>query len=176
MRTALDREDKDVGAALAQFSLGSAAMRAANAAIVYTSDDPLEIATAVLGLATGLKSAGAIIRGPVDKPGGGNSSVVKPNDKEPTRADSSAPSRPAAGPVFRTTKEASAAAASQGFSRIAETVNGQAVFKRGNLYITRDIDGHNGGAWKMARSVSGLASKSTRLGTFDATLQTRIGD
>ncbi|MFM0268893.1 toxin C-terminal domain-containing protein [Paraburkholderia sediminicola] len=40
--------------------------------------------------------------------------------------------------------------------------------------MTRDIDGHNGGAWKMADSVKNLMSKDTRQGTFSADL-TRIG-
>jgi len=52
---------------------------------------------------------------------------------------------------------------------------GQAVFTDGKRFITRDLDGHNGGAWKMARSVEGLMSKETRLGTYDAALK-RIGD
>jgi filamentous hemagglutinin len=42
--------------------------------------------------------------------------------------------------------------------------------------MTRDLDGHDGGAWKMADSVKGLGSKETRIGTFDAQLKTRIGD
>lgn len=49
------------------------------------------------------------------------------------------------------------------------------MFKRGNDYITRDLDGHNGGAWKMADSVKNLGSKETRSGTFDVNLN-RIGD
>jgi hypothetical protein len=46
----------------------------------------------------------------------------------------------------------------------------QAVFKRGKDFITRDSDGHNGGAWKMADSVKNVGSKETRTGTFDLTL------
>ncbi|MCJ1880741.1 toxin C-terminal domain-containing protein [Pseudomonas nitroreducens] len=57
-----------------------------------------------------------------------------------------------------------------------ETVHGgQAVFKKGSFYITRDLDGHNGGAWKMATSVKDLSSRSTRMGTYDQNLK-RIGD
>ncbi|WP_354675754.1 toxin C-terminal domain-containing protein [Pseudomonas syringae USA007] len=63
-----------------------------------------------------------------------------------------------------------------GFRKINETVHdGQAVFKRGNDFITRDLDGHNGGAWKMAGSVKALGSRDTRAGTFDVNLK-RIGD
>jgi filamentous hemagglutinin len=79
-------------------------------------------------------------------------------------------------PVYRTTKEAKVAAEALGYQKISETVHGgQAVFRKGKTYITRDLDGHNGGAWKMAGSVKALESKSTRDGTFDKNLN-RIGD
>jgi len=82
-----------------------------------------------------------------------------------------------AGPVFKTTKEAAKAAELLGFSRIKQIgPNGQAVFQSGKTFISRDIDGHNGGAWKVARSVEGLFSKITRSGTWDATLTKRVGD
>ncbi|MBI6975913.1 filamentous hemagglutinin N-terminal domain-containing protein [Pseudomonas lactis] len=84
--------------------------------------------------------------------------------------------RPLAEPVYRTNKEAKQAAEALGYKKINETVHdGQAVFKQGNLYITRDLDGHNGGAWKAAKSVKALGSKDTRLGTFDVNMK-RIGD
>jgi RHS repeat-associated protein len=83
--------------------------------------------------------------------------------------------RALSGPVYKTTKEATAAAEALGFKRINETVQGQAVFRRGNDFIARDVDGHNGGAWKMADSVKNLSSKATRAGTFDSQLN-RIGD
>ena len=79
------------------------------------------------------------------------------------------------GPIFKTTKEASAKAKDLGFDRIKERVNGQPVFKKGKDYITRDVDGHNGGAWKKAKSVKDLAKKETRSGTYDANLN-RVGD
>jgi hypothetical protein len=79
------------------------------------------------------------------------------------------------GPVYKTTKEAAEAAEAMGFTRVSETVKGQAVFRRGNRFITRDVDGHNGGAWKMAQSPEDLRAKSTRDGTFAADM-TRIGD
>ncbi|MBN3574308.1 hypothetical protein JYA57_14665 [Vibrio neptunius] len=53
--------------------------------------------------------------------------------------------------------------------------------KKKKLYISRDVgsgDGngaHNGGVWKMAKSVKELGSKKTRLGTYDADLN-KIGD
>lgn len=84
--------------------------------------------------------------------------------------------RALAQPIYKTTKEAKVAAEALGFTKINETVHGgQAVFKRGKDFITRDLDGHNGGAWKMADSVKNLGSRETRAGTFDVKLN-RIGD
>ncbi|TBY50167.1 hemagglutinin repeat-containing protein [Rhizobium leguminosarum] len=80
------------------------------------------------------------------------------------------------GPVYKTNSEAKIAATALGFLKINDTTHGgQPVFKKGNLYITRDLDGHNGGAWKMATSIKNLGSKATRLGTYDTNLN-RIGD
>ncbi|MBW8776594.1 MAG: hypothetical protein JF596_16750 [Stenotrophomonas sp.] len=42
------------------------------------------------------------------------------------------------------------------------------------MFISRDVDGHNGGAWKAAKSVKALGSRDTRLGTFDSNLK-KIG-
>lgn len=79
------------------------------------------------------------------------------------------------GPVYKTTKEATQAADELGFRKVNETSHGQAVYTDGKIFITRDVDGHNGGAWKGADSVKALSSKDTRAGTFDVNLQ-RIGD
>ena len=79
------------------------------------------------------------------------------------------------GPVYRTTADATRAAETLGFSKINQRVAGEAVYRRGNRFITRDRTGHNGGAWKMADSVNNLARKETRMGTFDSNLN-RIGD
>ena len=79
------------------------------------------------------------------------------------------------GPPLKTNKEAAAKAKELGFEKISERVNGQSVFKKGNQYITRDVDSHNGGAWKMGKSVKALGSRKTRSGTFDIDLK-RIGD
>lgn len=84
--------------------------------------------------------------------------------------------RKLAEPIYKTTKEAKAAAEALGFKKIKDTVHdGQAVFTDGKTYITRDLDGHNGGAWKRADSVENLGSKETRIGTFDVNLK-RIGN
>ena len=74
-----------------------------------------------------------------------------------------------------TAKEATKAAEELGFRKINDKSHGQPVYTDGKSYITPDVDSHNGGAWKMARSVKDLRSKSTRSGTYDANLN-RIGD
>ena len=74
-----------------------------------------------------------------------------------------------------TSKQATEAANKLGFEKTNYTSHGQPVFKKGNTYITPDVDGHNGGTWKAAGSVKDLGSKSTRWGTYDANLN-RIGD
>jgi RHS repeat-associated protein len=48
--------------------------------------------------------------------------------------------------------------------------HGQDVFSNGSTFITRDIDGHKGGFWKV------FDRKFKRLGTYDETLTDRIGD
>ncbi|MCZ7462799.1 toxin C-terminal domain-containing protein [Rhizobium rhizogenes] len=80
------------------------------------------------------------------------------------------------GSVYQFNKEARIAAEALGFKKINETIHGgQPVYKNGTLYITRDLYGHNRGAWKMATSVKDLGGKGTRRGTSDSNL-IRIGD
>lgn len=74
-----------------------------------------------------------------------------------------------------TNKMAVEAAEKLGFIKTNFQSQGQAVFRRGNKYISIDVDAHNGGFWKMADSVKNLAKKSTRMGTYDKFLN-RIGD
>jgi RHS repeat-associated protein len=83
--------------------------------------------------------------------------------------------RQLASPIFKTNTEAAKAAARLGFEKTNFRSMGQAVFKKDNYYLTRDLTGHNGGAWKMARSVEDLGSRTTRMGTYDVNL-IRIGD
>lgn len=52
---------------------------------------------------------------------------------------------------------------------------GQMIYKRGRNFIVQDVDSHNGGFWKMARSTSDLQRRSTRSGTYDFLLE-RIGE
>ena len=78
---------------------------------------------------------------------------------------------------FANSKEADNYAKDMGFSRTNYRAHGQRVYKRGNEYITRDVDGHNGGAWKRATGDwTKLQSRSTRSGTYNRSLTTRIGD
>ncbi len=74
-----------------------------------------------------------------------------------------------------TSKETVEAAKKLGFEPTGQFSHGQPIFRKGNRYITQDIDSHNGGVWKMAGSIKGLRSKKTRIGTYDAELN-RIGD
>ncbi|MDQ2088174.1 toxin C-terminal domain-containing protein, partial [Herbivorax sp. ANBcel31] len=74
-----------------------------------------------------------------------------------------------------TAKQATEAAKKLGYQKTNYTSHGQPVFKKGNSYITPDVDSHSGGIWKAARSVKDLGSKSTRCGTYDEFLN-RIGD
>lgn len=69
-----------------------------------------------------------------------------------------------------TNREADAEAERLGFKKTNYKSHGQRVYKKGNRYITRDVDGHSGGSWKMADSVENLGRKSTRMGTYDADL------
>ena len=67
---------------------------------------------------------------------------------------------------------------SLGYKKTNERSHGQAVYKNSKgkpKYITKDVDSHNGGAWKGADSVKDLGSKKTRTGTYDSKLN-RIGD
>ena len=72
-----------------------------------------------------------------------------------------------------TTKEITQKAEGLGFSRTKQfkfDSHGQAVYKKGNKYLTRDVDSHSGGAWKV------FDHKGRRKGTFDEDLKNRIGD
>jgi len=72
-------------------------------------------------------------------------------------------------------KEAKQKAEELGYKDTGKDIKGQKIFKNGSKYITRDVDGHNGGAWKMADSIKNLGSKKSRMGTYDINLK-KIGD
>ncbi|WP_446230390.1 toxin C-terminal domain-containing protein [Pasteurella testudinis] len=79
-------------------------------------------------------------------------------------------------PVFKTDSEAAKKAKELGYEKTNfRTKSGAAIFKKGNSYISRDVDGHIGGAWKEASSPDKLNRKDTRNGTFDIELN-RLGD
>ena len=78
-------------------------------------------------------------------------------------------------------KEATKIAKELGYKKTKFTSHGKAVFENSKAqssmrYITADADGHIGGVWKAASSVSNLGSKTTRTGTFDITLKILLGD
>ncbi|MGE0784791.1 MAG: toxin C-terminal domain-containing protein [Sandaracinaceae bacterium] len=48
--------------------------------------------------------------------------------------------------------------------------HGRPAFTDGSRYISRDVDAHSGGAWKM------FDRRGRRLGTYNEDLTVRIGD
>lgn len=84
---------------------------------------------------------------------------------------------------FATTAEATKAAEKIGYRKTNYKSSGQVVYEatksakvKGLPYITPDVDSHKGGAWKAAKTVAGLGSKQTRLGTYNENLTVRVGD
>ena len=87
--------------------------------------------------------------------------------------------RAAKGEVFyKTTKDATKAAAELGFVKTKFKVHDEVVYynKKLKQFISRDVgsgDGNgadSGGVWKVATSVSNLGAKKTRTGTADSAL------
>lgn len=63
-----------------------------------------------------------------------------------------------------------------GFEKIKErSKSDMPIFRKGNVYISPDKDGHNGGIWKKAKSPGDFKNRTTRNGTYDKDLK-RIGD
>jgi len=100
--------------------------------------------------------------------GGGPGSGRPPEEADPKQ-------RAAPGPVWDG-DEAERKALEMGFAKTNYLSKGEAVYLKGRRYISRDLTGHNGGAWKMASSPRGLLRKQTRMGTFDKALEQRLGD
>jgi uncharacterized protein YukE len=73
-------------------------------------------------------------------------------------------------------KEAEERALEMGYVKTTYLSIGQAVDRRGRRYISRDMTGYNGGAWKMADSPLGLLRRQTRMGTYDKALTQRVGN
>jgi hypothetical protein len=64
--------------------------------------------------------------------------------------------------------KARSAARKLGYTRTRDfsfNSHGQPVFRKGNKYITPDVDAHNGGVWKM------FDKQGNRLGTYDSNLK-----
>jgi Novel toxin 21 len=128
--------------------------------------------TVVVPAAVG--TAGAVIAGTsiglamadAAQPGGGARDDVE--DTQNVDGD------PIKGPVTPT--EAKELAEELGYAKTNHRSHGQVVYRRGKSFISRDVDGHNGGVWKEASSPEGLVSKTTRNGTFNADLTVRLGD
>jgi hypothetical protein len=73
-----------------------------------------------------------------------------------------------------TKEEAAKKAREMGFVLRPERPEGEPVYKKGRLYISRDRTGHNGGAWKMGYNLWGLSRPETRLGTYNKDLTQRV--
>ncbi|WP_399632492.1 toxin C-terminal domain-containing protein [Sporosarcina sp. SG10008] len=83
-------------------------------------------------------------------------------------------------PVYKTDAEAKTAADKLGYTKVSERCGKVAIFskdkktKKGPDYISCDIDGHIGGAWKGGSSPKKICNETTRSGTYDKDLN-RIG-
>lgn len=62
-----------------------------------------------------------------------------------------------------------------GFERTGERSHGQPIYRKGRCFISPDANRHNGGFWKMAKSIKDIKSRTSRKGTYDKNLN-RIGD
>ena len=76
-----------------------------------------------------------------------------------------------------TEKEATKIGKSKGYVDTNRTSQGRKVYynPKNNTYIAYDQSGHSIGVWKMAKTVEGLFSKDTRMGTYDEFFN-KIGD
>jgi filamentous hemagglutinin len=79
-------------------------------------------------------------------------------------------------PILKTAAEAKNVAEKMGYVKTGALSDGQAIYKKADDYITRDIDGNNGGAWKRANSAFNLSSKATRAGTYNVDLSKRVAE
>jgi hypothetical protein len=63
-----------------------------------------------------------------------------------------------------------------GFERTGARSHGRPVYRRGNEFISPDVDRHNGGIWKKATGdATNLRNKATRDGTFNEDLTEMVG-
>ena len=54
--------------------------------------------------------------------------------------------------------------------------HGQLIFTNGKYFISHDVDQHNGGFWKKAKTIAKLYSREARLGTYERNTEMRKGD
>ena len=81
-----------------------------------------------------------------------------------------------------TSSEVNKATKALGYTKTNVISHGRPVLKKTKtapsgcpIFITTDVDSHNGGVWNGADSAKALDSKQIRSGTYDAALK-RIGD
>jgi uncharacterized protein YukE len=110
------------------------------------------------------KHRGGTRAGAATAPGGGPSTGGPPDQ-----------SRERGKPIW-SAAEARQKALDMGFVKINERSKDEAVYRKGRRYISRDLTGHNGGAWKMADAAWKLRSRTTRMGTYNKDLTQKVGD
>lgn len=146
---------RDPGCMMAAMSAGAGVGAAAGLVGVTTGPGELVIEPA------------AVVGGAVHGLAGG--SFVCMSNSGPSSSGGGARPQPLRG------AEATKAAAKLGFTKRIPpqkapfNSHGQAVFQKGNRFITADVDSHSGGVWKM------FDRNGLRLGTYDANL-VRIGN
>lgn len=67
-------------------------------------------------------------------------------------------------------------AEAMGFQDTGTSSHNARVYRQGRNYISRDLDSHHGGAWKLARNPRHLGNPNQRFGTYNKDLTVRIGD
>lgn len=79
---------------------------------------------------------------------------------------------------YYTNAEIRAAAKKLKYVEVKEKSKEQLIFKhpKAKDVITHDIDSHNGGFWKKAKTIYKLKSRQTREGTYSIDLKERKGD
>lgn len=63
----------------------------------------------------------------------------------------------------------------KGFKEVSSSGKAK-VYSDGKKYISPDLDGHNGGTWKMADKEKNLWKKETRIGTYNEDLSKKVGE
>jgi hypothetical protein len=103
--------------------------------------------------------------------------VANPSDWIIARTDDTPYSKTPGDPIYDTNKKATEVAMIAGYNKTNfYTKSNAPIYKKGNSYITPDMDNHKGnGAWKEANTPEKLNSKSSRNATLDIYFN-KIGD